>query len=75
MIDACHRKNEERIRSSIENSKKCDRIKNEEYGRKLYFKEKNIKNVRELFKTRFGLTDFAGNYTKKQQIQKLQLDV
>ena len=69
VTDACHRKNEDRIRSSIENSKKCERIKNEDYGRKLYFKEKNIKHVRELFKTRFGLTDFAGNYTKNNKFK------
>ena len=62
VIEACHKTNEDRIRRSIASSKKCDRIKEEEYGRKKYFKEKNIKYVRELFRTRFGLTDFAGNY-------------
>ena len=68
--DACHKKNEQRIRKSIEVSKKCKRINYEKYGRKPYFKEKNIIIVRELFKTRFGLTDFAGNFPRNQKYRK-----
>ena len=34
------------------------------------FKEKNIKYVRELFRTRFGLTDFAGNYPNSNKFKK-----
>ena len=69
VIKACHIINEKRIRKSIENSKKCERIKNEAYGKKNYFKEKNINYVRELFKTRFGLTDFAGNFPNKNKFK------
>ena len=43
------------------------RIEKEEYGRKRYLKEKNIHQVRELFKTRFGLSDFAGNYKNNKK--------
>ena len=55
---------------SIELSKKCTRIKQEKYGKKVYFKEKNIKTVRELFKARFGLMEFAGNYPNNQKFRK-----
>ena len=68
--EACHKKNEERIKKSIETSKKCERITKEVYGRKIYFKEKNIKHVRELFKARFGLTDFAGNFPNNKKFKK-----
>ena len=67
---ACHQKNEERIKASSQKSSKCDRIKHEEYGRKNYLKEKNIKYVRDLFKARFGMSDFAGNFPNNNKFRK-----
>ena len=42
---------------------KCARIINETYGKKDYVKKKNIHNVRQQFRARFGLQPFAGNYS------------
>ena len=60
VVQACHAKNEERIRLAASNSK-CSRIKEENYGKKSYIGTQNIKNCRSWFRTRFGLTSFAGN--------------
>ena len=61
LIEACHRNNEKSLRLLAKG--KCERIEFEQYGRKEYFKMKNIHNVREHFRTRFGLQPFAGNYS------------
>ena len=61
LIEACHRNNEISLRLLAKG--KCERIEFEQYGRKEYFKMKNIHNVREHFRTRFGLQPFAGNYS------------
>ena len=70
ITEACHKKNEERIRENTNNSIKCERIKKEEYGRKKYLKETNINYVRELFKARFGLKEFAGNFPNSTKFKK-----
>ena len=58
---ACHRSNEKCLRSLAKG--KCERIGIEEYGRKEYFRSKNIQNVRQQYRTRFGLLPFGGNYS------------
>ena len=40
---------------------KWERISTEEYGRKEYLNRKNIFDVRNHYRTRFGLNAFAGN--------------
>ena len=45
---------------------KCERIGDEEYGRKEYFTKKNILNVRQDFRTNFGLWNFAGNFSNNK---------
>ena len=66
---ACHAKNKERILLAASNSK-CSRIKEETYGKKSYIGTQNIKNCRSWFRTRFGLTFFAGNYSHSKQYSK-----
>ena len=61
LLVACHKKNEERLRSLAVG--KCERITREAYGRKEYFKKKNIFHVRIQYRSRFGMQDFAGNYS------------
>ena len=59
---ACHSKNEENLRKASESIKKCERIAFNKYGKQEYFSEKNLENARNMFKTRFGMTDLAGNF-------------
>ena len=61
LMAACHRSNERCLRLMAKG--KCERISIEEYGRKEYFRSKNIHNVRQQYQTRFGLMAFAGNFS------------
>ena len=69
LVKACHAKNEERIIEGASNVK-CSRIKHEKYGRKSYIKNQTIAQCRSWFKTRFGLQDFAGNFSHNQKFSK-----
>ena len=51
---------------------KCERINTETYGKKSYLHDKNIHQVRQLYRTRFGLQPFAGNYSKDKRFAKTQ---
>ena len=66
---ACHRLNEERLRCQA-SVVKCGRIANEEYGKKSYVSNQNIEASRKWFRTRFGLQDFAGNYSHNRKFAK-----
>ena len=59
---ACHSKNVENLRKASESIKKCERIAFNKYGKQEYFSEKNLENARNMFKTRFGMTNLAGNF-------------
>ena len=69
VTQACHIGNEERLRSAASDIK-CARIATEKYGRKEYLTHKNIGDTRKVFRARFGLTDFAGNYTHNRKFAK-----
>ena len=66
---ACHLRNEEMLRASASEIK-CARIKNEAYGRKSYLSSTNIEESRKWFKMRWGLQDFAGNYSHDKKFAK-----
>ena len=67
LIKACHDKNAEKIMSEIEGKMKCERIAGENYGKKAYIENENIKSVRDKFKTGFGMQPFAGNFSKDRR--------
>jgi hypothetical protein len=69
VTQACHKLNEERLRSEASDIK-CARILTEEYGKKDYILHKNIADTRDHFRARFGLTAFAGNYTHDRKYAK-----
>ena len=46
---------------------KCQRIIGEDYGKKEYISKKNIFAVRQQYRTRFGLENFAGNYSNDRR--------
>ena len=50
VINTCHRKNEEKLGALGRG--KCERIQNEEYGKKQYLQKKNIFHVRQQYRSR-----------------------
>ena len=66
---ACHALNEKQLREKA-TAIKCARIAEESYGRKKYIEENNISDTRECFRARFGLSDFAGNYSHNPKFAK-----
>ena len=49
---------------------KCERINGEEYGEKNYISTKDIASVRQQYRTRFGLQNFAGKHSNDNQFTK-----
>ena len=60
---ACHAKNEVLLRKMAEGKEKCSRMAYEPYGQKCYIEEKNISDVRNTYRSRFGQRAFAGNFS------------
>ena len=67
---ACQVKNEQILRDMSEGKEKCARIQKEAYGQKEYIEKKNISEVRNIYRTRFGQRDFAGNFSKDNKYRK-----
>ena len=67
VTEACHIKTESRNKSKAEGKIKCTRIFKETYDRKVYIENKQIANARQTFRTRFGLQNVAGNYSKDRR--------
>ena len=63
---ACHLKNEYRLRQQATDTI-CSRIKNEAYGKQNYVSNSTIEDARNLYRTRFGLQNFAGNYSHNRK--------
>lgn len=63
--EAIHKKNESMLRLLAVG--KCQRIVGEDYGKKQYISKKNIFNVRQQYRARFGLEKFAGNYSNDRR--------
>ena len=69
LLKACHLKNEARLRLQATETK-CARIKTEPYGKQNYVNNTTIEQARGWFRTRFGLQDFAGNYSHNRKFAK-----
>ena len=68
--EAIIKKNEEEIKIHAQGKTKCERIFSEKYGRKEYLGQKKIGEVREYFRSRFGLQPFAGNYSNDKRFSR-----
>ena len=68
LTEAIHKKNEEKLWFFARG--KCERINKEDYGRKDYINKKNIFHIRQQYRSRFGLQDFAGNYRNDKRFLK-----
>ena len=69
VTDACHERNRQMLLSSA-TEVKCARMKTEEYGKKSYIENKTKGEARMWFKSRFGLNNFAGNYSHDRRFAK-----
>ena len=65
-------KNEEIIKEQAKGKDKCNRIKEETYGKKEYISDKNISEVREWFKTRYKMQPFAANFSKNKHFAQTE---
>ena len=70
VLKACHRKNKLRLRAQVVEEIKCERIMIETYGKKEYISKGRMPHVRDIFKTRFGLMPFGGNYSKDRRFAR-----
>ena len=70
VIRACHKVNEKRLKEQAEGKQKCEKIFEESYGKKEYIGNYLIKNVRDIYRTRFGMHPFAGNYSRDRRFAR-----
>ena len=61
------------LRDQAEGKQKCDRIGGEEYMKKSYVSDTKIEDVRSMYRTRYGLLPFAGNYFHTRKFEKTNL--
>ena len=72
VVEACHKLNEERLRKQAEGKEKCERIAGEKYGKKQYMSSTLIHEVRQMYKTRFGMQRFAGNFSHDRHFARTE---
>ena len=70
VLKACHQKNEERLRKEMETKEKCEKIRNELYGRKGYFQHKTPHQTREMYATRVSMQPWAGNFSHDRRFAR-----
>ena len=59
-----------KIRKLAQGKNKCNKILNDEYGKKLYFCEKNINEARKFYKMRVQMLPFAENFKHDKRFYK-----
>ena len=60
-------KDEEYLRKESEGKRKCLKIMEENYGKKKYISNSKIAEVRNVFRARVGMTEFADNFAKDKR--------
>ena len=63
-------KDKENILRKAEGKEKCKRIFDECYGKKAYISEAKVSDTRDIFKARFALLPFAGNYSHDRRFAR-----
>ena len=72
VLKACHKLNEQRLRKKADGKQKCERIPEESYGKKRYISSSFIHEVRQMYKTRFGMQPFAGNFSHNRRFARTE---
>ena len=72
VVIACHKVNEQRLKRQADGKTKCAKIIEEKYGKKKYISESKIHHVREMYKARYGMMPFAGNYRRDRRFARTE---
>ena len=72
VIEACKQLDEKKLRVAAEGKEKCSKIMRGKYGKKKYFEQKKIKDVRKVFQAKVSMLPFAGNFKKDRRFAKTQ---
>jgi hypothetical protein len=67
---AIKRKDEEWLRKESEGKRKCAKIMKDNYGKKNYLSEKKMAEVRNIFKARVGMSEFADNFAHDKKFMR-----
>ena len=67
---AIKRKNEEWLRKEAEGKQKCEKIMRETFGKKNYITKNKVGEVRNIFKARVGMSEFADNFSKDKRFMR-----
>ena len=70
LIETCKLKDEMCLRKLAEGKSKCDKIMEEEYGKKPYLSLQVLSKVRQVFYTRVRMQPFAGNFPSDKRFSK-----
>ena len=70
VLEACHRKNKDKLLGLADGKIKCERLMKEDYNKKEYISKKLISEVRQQYKSRYGLLPFAGNFSNDKRFAK-----
>ena len=72
VVNACHRVNEQRLKNQADGKTKCAKITEEKYGKKNYISDSKIHNVREMYKGRYKMMPYAGNYQRDRRFARTE---
>ena len=67
---AIKRKNEEWLRKEAKGKQKCEKIMRETFGKKNYITKTQVGEVRNIFKARVGMSEFADNSSKDKRFMR-----
>ena len=70
LLQKCKEKDELALRKMAEGKSKCDKIMNEEYGKKAYLSLQVLSKVRQTFLSRVRMQPFAGNFPGDKRFSK-----
>ena len=63
-------KDEEYLRREAEGKRKCEKIMEDKFGKKNYISNNKIVEVRNIFKTRVGMINLAGNFSNDKRFMR-----
>ena len=64
------RKNEEWLRKEAKGKRKCEKIMRDTFGKKNYITKNKVGEVRNIFKARVGMSEFADNFSKDKRFMR-----
>jgi hypothetical protein len=70
LLQNCHRQNEKILRAQAQGKENCNQMEAETCGKKEHLSEKSIFEVREIYKSRFKMHPFAGNFSHNRRFMK-----